>query len=128
MRDYHINIFYSPADEGYIADIPDLRHCSAFGVTPNASQPRGPCNPHLTRLLPTSMTRSWLIARGERGSGATAGAVVAGQARRIEISPERKRVRRGPSASTSAPLASTPATLPVTTAPSGSSSRTSLPW
>jgi predicted RNase H-like HicB family nuclease len=34
MKDYHINIFYSAEDEGYIADIPDLEHCSAFGETP----------------------------------------------------------------------------------------------
>lgn len=34
MRDYHINIFYSDEDGGYIADIPDLRSCSAFGETP----------------------------------------------------------------------------------------------
>ena len=34
MRDYHINIFYSDEDGGYIADIPDLPHCSAFGETP----------------------------------------------------------------------------------------------
>lgn len=34
MRDYHINIFYSEEDEGYIADIPDLEACSAFGETP----------------------------------------------------------------------------------------------
>jgi predicted RNase H-like HicB family nuclease len=34
MRDYHINIFYSEEDEGYIADIPDLEACSAFGNTP----------------------------------------------------------------------------------------------
>jgi predicted RNase H-like HicB family nuclease len=34
MRDYHINIFYSEEDGGYIADIPDLVHCSAFGDTP----------------------------------------------------------------------------------------------
>jgi predicted RNase H-like HicB family nuclease len=34
MKDYHINIFYSDEDEGYIADIPDLEHCSAFGETP----------------------------------------------------------------------------------------------
>ncbi len=34
MKDYHINIFYSEEDEGYIADIPDLVHCSAFGSTP----------------------------------------------------------------------------------------------
>jgi predicted RNase H-like HicB family nuclease len=34
MRDYHINVFYSEEDAAYIADIPDLRHCSAFGTTP----------------------------------------------------------------------------------------------
>ncbi len=34
MKDYHINIFYSEEDEGYIADIPDLEACSAFGRTP----------------------------------------------------------------------------------------------
>ena len=32
MKDYHINIFYSQEDEGYIADIPDLTSCSAFGT------------------------------------------------------------------------------------------------
>ena len=35
MRDYHISIFYSEDDEGYIADIPDLTECSAFGETPD---------------------------------------------------------------------------------------------
>lgn len=35
MKDYHIHIFYSDDDDGYIADIPDLRHCSAFGKTPD---------------------------------------------------------------------------------------------
>jgi len=34
MKDYHINIFYSEDDQGYIADIPDLKSCSAFGETP----------------------------------------------------------------------------------------------
>lgn len=34
MMDYHINIFYSPEDEAYIADIPDLKYCSAHGETP----------------------------------------------------------------------------------------------
>ncbi len=34
MKDYHINIFYSEEDRGYIADIPDLDSCSAFGETP----------------------------------------------------------------------------------------------
>ena len=37
MRDYHVNIFYSDEDKGYIADIPDLRHCSAFGQTPESA-------------------------------------------------------------------------------------------
>jgi predicted RNase H-like HicB family nuclease len=34
MNYYHINIFYSNDDEGFIADIPDLKFCSAFGETP----------------------------------------------------------------------------------------------
>ena len=34
MSDYHINIFFSEEDDGYIADIPDLKDCSAFGNTP----------------------------------------------------------------------------------------------
>lgn len=34
MKDYHINIFWSEEDGGYIADIPDLASCSAFGDTP----------------------------------------------------------------------------------------------
>lgn len=34
MRHYHINVFYSEEDGGYIADIPDLEACSAFGKTP----------------------------------------------------------------------------------------------
>ncbi|WP_193198153.1 type II toxin-antitoxin system HicB family antitoxin [Nostoc sp. MG11] len=33
MKHYHINIFYSKEDDGYIADIPDLKYCSAFGST-----------------------------------------------------------------------------------------------
>jgi predicted RNase H-like HicB family nuclease len=33
VRDYHINVFYSDEDGGYIADIPDLEACSAFGGT-----------------------------------------------------------------------------------------------
>ncbi|HEV7574187.1 MAG TPA: type II toxin-antitoxin system HicB family antitoxin [Thermoanaerobaculia bacterium] len=37
MSDYHINIFYSDEDGGYIADIPDLDSCSAFGNTPDAA-------------------------------------------------------------------------------------------
>jgi predicted RNase H-like HicB family nuclease len=34
MADYHINIFWSDEDDCYVADIPDLTFCSAFGDTP----------------------------------------------------------------------------------------------
>lgn len=34
MADYHINVFFSEEDGGYIADIPDLKSCSGFGETP----------------------------------------------------------------------------------------------
>lgn len=34
VTDYHINVFHSEADGGWIAHIPDLKHCSAFGETP----------------------------------------------------------------------------------------------
>lgn len=32
---YHINLFWSDEDERWVADIPDLRFCSAFGATPD---------------------------------------------------------------------------------------------
>ena len=35
MTDYHTNIFSSEEDGGFIADIPDLDACSAFGNTPH---------------------------------------------------------------------------------------------
>ena len=31
---YAVNVFHSDEDGGYIADIPDLQYCSAFGETP----------------------------------------------------------------------------------------------
>ena len=34
MKDYHINLFWSDEDDCYVADIPDLFPCSAFGDTP----------------------------------------------------------------------------------------------
>ena len=37
MKDDRINIFYSNEDKGYIADIPDLKYCSAFGETPESA-------------------------------------------------------------------------------------------
>lgn len=56
MKDYHINIFYSAEDEGYIADIPDLETCSAFGET--AAQ----------ALAEVELAKSaWLAAARENG-------------------------------------------------------------
>jgi predicted RNase H-like HicB family nuclease len=34
VKDYHINIFWSDEDSCYVADVPDLFACSAFGDTP----------------------------------------------------------------------------------------------
>jgi predicted RNase H-like HicB family nuclease len=34
VKDYHVNIFWSDEDGCYVADIPDLKYCSAFGETP----------------------------------------------------------------------------------------------
>ena len=31
---YHINVFWYPDDQCWIADVPDLRPCSAHGDTP----------------------------------------------------------------------------------------------
>ncbi|MSP68530.1 MAG: type II toxin-antitoxin system HicB family antitoxin [Alphaproteobacteria bacterium] len=31
---YHINLFWSDADGCWVADVPDLKSCSAFGNTP----------------------------------------------------------------------------------------------
>ena len=33
LKDCFINIFYSKDDAAYIADIPNLKYCSAFGNT-----------------------------------------------------------------------------------------------
>ncbi len=37
MSDYHINLFYSEEDAAYVADIPALEACSAFGATAEAA-------------------------------------------------------------------------------------------
>ena len=34
MTHYHINVFFSNEDGAYVADIPDLKFCSALGATP----------------------------------------------------------------------------------------------
>ena len=56
MSDYHINVFYSEEDEGYIADIPDLKHCSAFGSSPEEA---------LREVLIAK--KAWLEAAREHG-------------------------------------------------------------
>ncbi len=57
MKDYHINLFHSEEDDGYIADIPDLTHCSAFGETQEKA---------LRELLKTK--EAWLATAGEQGT------------------------------------------------------------
>ena len=34
---FHINVFWYPDDQCWIADVPDLRLCSAHGDTPEAA-------------------------------------------------------------------------------------------
>jgi predicted RNase H-like HicB family nuclease len=34
VKEYHINLFWSEEDGSWVADIPDLEYCSAFGATP----------------------------------------------------------------------------------------------
>ena len=34
MHHYHINIFWSDKDGCWLADVPDLRYCTAHGPTP----------------------------------------------------------------------------------------------
>lgn len=56
MSDYHINLFYSDEDDGYIADIPDLDACSAFGSSPEQA------------LAEVEMTKeAWLTAARDAG-------------------------------------------------------------
>lgn len=51
MKDYHINIFYSEEDEGYIADIPDLKFCSAFGEIPEEALKELQITPYPTEVV-----------------------------------------------------------------------------
>lgn len=57
MKDYHINVFYGEADEGYIADIPDLDPCSAFGETPEEA---------IAEVL--RVKKAWLEVAREKGT------------------------------------------------------------
>lgn len=54
--DYPILIFWSQEDGGYVADLPDLEHCSAFGRTPAEA---------LAEL--ETARAAWLEAARERG-------------------------------------------------------------
>jgi len=56
MSDYHINVFYSDEDGGYIADIPDLEACSAFGTSPEEA---------LAEV--ERAKQAWLVAAREEG-------------------------------------------------------------
>jgi predicted RNase H-like HicB family nuclease len=56
MKDYHINVFHSDEDECYVADIPDLRFCSACGDTPEEA----------VREVQIAK-RAWLEAAKKRG-------------------------------------------------------------
>lgn len=56
MRDYHINVFWSDDDESYVADIPDLFPCAAFGESPEAA---------LAEVL--VVKSAWLETARERG-------------------------------------------------------------
>ena len=56
MSHYHINIFWSEEDGSYVADIPDLFACSAFGDTPEQA------------LAEVELAReNWLAAARETG-------------------------------------------------------------
>ncbi len=56
MTDYHINVFWSDEDQAWIADIPDLRHCSAAGATPQEA---------LNEVLEAK--RAWLESASDHG-------------------------------------------------------------
>ena len=56
MKDYHINVFYSEEDGCYVADIPDLKFCSALGDTPEEA----------VRELQTAKA-AWIRVAKERG-------------------------------------------------------------
>lgn len=56
MTDYHINLFWSDEDEAWVADIPDLAHCSALGDSPQEA---------LTEVL--NAKRAWVESAAEHG-------------------------------------------------------------
>ncbi len=53
---YHINVFFSKDDKAFIADVPDLKYCSAHGPTPEKA----------VREVQVAM-RAWLAAAKAHG-------------------------------------------------------------
>jgi predicted RNase H-like HicB family nuclease len=56
VTDYHINVFYSDEDGGYVADIPDLEACSAFAASAE-----------LALAEVERVKEAWLLAASEAG-------------------------------------------------------------
>ncbi|MEJ7766050.1 MAG: type II toxin-antitoxin system HicB family antitoxin [Acidimicrobiales bacterium] len=56
MSDHAINMFWSEEDRAWVADIPDLQHCSALGATPQEA---------LAEVLHAKT--AWLDSAGEHG-------------------------------------------------------------
>ena len=56
MTDYHINMFWSAEDECWVADIPDLKFCSAHGDSPEEA---------LREVMVAK--EAWLASRREHG-------------------------------------------------------------
>lgn len=53
---YHVNVFWHEPDECWVADVPDLKSCSAFGDTPEEA------------LAEVQLAiRGWIEAAQERG-------------------------------------------------------------
>jgi len=56
VSDYAINMFWSGEDQAWVADIPDLQHCSALGATPQEA---------LAEVLEAK--KAWIEAASEHG-------------------------------------------------------------
>lgn len=75
-QDYHINIYYSEEDQGYIADIPDLKFCSACGDTPQealeelliAKQAWLEVAQSTGKPIPVAKYKNFLAERAKKGS------------------------------------------------------------
>jgi hypothetical protein len=66
-NDYDINVFYSAEDEGWIADIPALGDCTAFGDTPQEA---------VAEMLVERSRNPWIQPALRRPQRATIRAVV----------------------------------------------------